>query len=602
MEKKSIKLPTRDEVPQELTWDLKSIFKSNEEFEKEFKLVTAQLDEVKKYSGSLAKGAKTFLAALKAVLKLERRAEKVFVYANLKNDQDTSNKYYQGLLSRTRQLGAKVGASVSWFEPELLALPAKKLAQYFMQDTELEAYQHLISKITSQREHFLSIKEEELLAGAADLFATPENIFGILNNSDLEFPEVRDAQHNLIKLSHGNYGKLLESSQRDVREMAFKGMYRTYQQFQNTFALALSSHVHTHNYLAQKRSYPDARSAALARNNIPVSVYETLVQRVNHHLTLLHRYVALRKKLLKISEVHMYDLYTPITKLPARTYGYQESQAIILKALRGLGADYIAKVKEAFENRWIDVVENKGKRSGAYSSGMYDTAPFILLNWQDNLESLYTLVHEMGHSMHTYASNTNQEYQNSDYSIFVAEIASTTNENLLTQYLLDQTTDPYFKAYILNHYLDGFKGTVFRQTQFAEFEQWLHVQDAQQQPLTAKEMNDFYLSLNERYYGADIFNDPEIAYEWERIPHFYYDFYVYQYATGFAAASALAQKILTKGPEDYLNFLRAGSSAFPIEIVKKAGVDMTKAAYLDDAFALFAKRLDELEQIIADLS
>ncbi|KRL38836.1 oligoendopeptidase F [Liquorilactobacillus uvarum] len=601
MKKESIKLPLREEVPLKLSWDLTLIFKTDEEFEKELKNIAAMIPDVERRQGTLSKNAAVFLEALETILQLERRMEKVFVYANLKNDQDTGNKHYQGMITRARQLYARVGAGISWFEPELLELSARKLEQYFEQNERLSAYKHLIGKITAQREHFLSAKEEELLAGAADIFATSENIFGVLNNSDLKFPEVQDAKNNLVQLSHGNYGRLLESPQRDVRQGAFKGMYQVYRQFQNTFALSLSSHVHTHNYLAQKRHYPDARSAALTRNNIPVSVYKTLVERVNYHLSLLHRYVSLRKKVLKIDEVHMYDLYTPITKIPGKTYAYKDAQDIVLKALNVLGSNYTARVKEAFESRWIDVVENKGKRSGAYSSGMYDTAPYILLNWQNNLESLFTLIHEMGHSMHTYASKASQEYQYSDYSIFVAEIASTTNENLLTQYLLEHTEDPHIKAYILNHYLDGFKGTVFRQTQFAEFEQWIHEQDAAQKPITAKEMNDFYGELNKHYYGPDIFNDPEIAYEWERIPHFYYDFYVYQYATGFAAASALAQKILSEGPKDYLRFLNAGSSDYPIEIVKKAGVDMTQPSYLDSAFDLFEKRLNELEKLIVEL-
>lgn len=598
MKEESIKLPLREEIPEKLTWDLTLIFKNDGECEKELKNIDTQIAEVATYKGLLSKSDSAFLEALKTILKFERRIERLFVYANLKNDQDTSNKYYQGLIARARQLYAKVGASVSWFEPELLELPADRLEEYLVQNTELSKYRHLIEKITSQRKHILSMKEEELLAGATDIFSTAENFFGVLNNSDLKFPEVRDAQNNLIQLSHGNYGKLLENPQRSVRQAAFEGMYHVYQQFQSTFALSLSSHVHTHNFLAQKRHYTDARSASLAKNEIPVSVYDTLVERVHHHLSLLHRYVALRKKILKIDQVHMYDLYTPITKVPSKIYSYEESQKIAVKALNILGDDYTAKVKEAFKSRWIDVVENKGKRSGAYSSGMYDTAPYILLNWQNNLESLFTLVHEMGHSMHSYASNTNQDYHYSDYSIFVAEIASTTNENLLTQHLLDNTSDPQLKAYILNHYLDGFKGTVFRQTQFAEFEQWIHEQDAGQKALTAKEMNEYYMSLNEHYYGSDIFNDPEIAFEWERIPHFYYDFYVYQYATGFAAASALAQKIITQGPKDYLAFLRAGSSDFPIEIIKKAGVDMTKEAYLDSAFDLFEKRLSELEALV----
>ncbi|MDV7756750.1 oligoendopeptidase F [Liquorilactobacillus mali] len=601
MSKEISKLKSRSEVPEELKWDLTKVYQNENELAEDIKGIQEKIKRADKLKNTLKDGSLALKKALKTYFTVERKTVKLYVYTSMLIDQDTNNKKNQGLFSQAQQLYAKVAAAFSWFEPELLALGEKKLNEYYDNDQELTGYKQYISKIMAKKDHLLSEKEEKLLAGASDIFSTPENIFGILNNADLKFPTVTDEKGNKVELSHGLYGKFLESGNRRVRKEAFQGLYKTYGQFENTFATSLAAHVHTHNFQASVRNYPDAVSAALSTNNIPVAVYDTLVERVNNHLDLLHRYVEVRKEVLNLDSVHMYDLYAPITKLPEEKYNYKNSKKIALDALSIFGEDYVQTVKNAFASRWIDVLENTGKRSGAYSSGMFDTPPYILLNWQDNLESLFTLVHEMGHSMHSYLSNHNQPYHYSDYSIFVAEIASTTNENILTQYLLDNSDDLQFKAYVLNHYLDGFKGTVYRQTQFAEFERWLHDQDKAGLPLTSQELNNKYANLNEHYYGPAITNDPEIALEWSRIPHFYYNFYVYQYATGFAAASALAGKIVKEGPASYLEFLKSGSSALPIDIVKQAGVDMTKPNYLDDAFVVFEQRLGELEDVLAKL-
>ena len=453
----------------------------------------------------------------------------------------------------------------------------------------------------SQRDHLLSDAQEELLAAAGNIFGAPEKTFEMLSDADLKFPVVEGENGQKVELSEGTYSKLLESADQKVRRGAFKALYQTYGAFKNTFATTLTSQVQVQNYQAKVRHYASAKDAALSENHIPNKVYDVLIDEVHRNLPLLHRYVKLRGEVLNLDKVHMYDLYTPIVKESNLSFTYSEAQAKALEALQVYGDDYLQHVQEAFDNRWIDVVENKGKRTGAYSSGGYDTDPYILLNWQDGLEDLYTLVHEMGHSMHSYYTTHTQPYVYGDYPIFIAEIASTTNENLLTDYLLKTEKDPQVRAFVLNHYLDGFKGTIFRQTQFAEFEQWIHEQDASGKSLTADLISKFYGDLNKQYYGPAIDNDDEIAMEWMRIPHFYYDFYVYQYATGFAAATTLSQRIEDDDPahtEAYLNFLKSGSSAYPIETMQKAGVDMTQREYLEKAFKVFEERLNELEKLI----
>ena len=595
------KVPARSEVPEKLTWDLERVYQSIEDWKKDQQKLESKLNEFKHAKDQLEMNADKFLEVIEQYLEIMRIYEKLAVFASMKNDQDTTNSQYQELQGMADNLGTQVSEAVAWFQPALVHLDDQVVQDYFHQNSKLEPYRHFITELRSQREHLLSDAQEELLAAARNIFGAPEKTFEMLSDADLKFPVVEGENGQQVELSEGTYSKLLESADQKVRQGAFKALYRTYGAFKNTFATTLTSQVQVQNYQAKVRHYASAKDAALSENHIPDKVYDVLIDEVHRNLPLLHRYVKLRGEVLNLDKVHMYDLYTPIVKESNLSFTYPEAQAKALEALQVYGDDYLQHVQEAFDNRWIDVVENKGKRTGAYSSGGYDTDPYILLNWQDGLEDLYTLVHEMGHSMHSYYTTHTQPYVYGDYPIFVAEIASTTNENLLTDYLLKTEKDPQVRAFVLNHYLDGFKGTIFRQTQFAEFEQWIHEQDASGKSLTADSISKFYGDLNKQYYGPAIYNDDEIAMEWMRIPHFYYDFYVYQYATGFAAATTLSQRIEDDDlahTEAYLNFLKSGSSAYPIETMQKAGVDMTQRAYLAKAFKVFEERLNELEKLI----
>lgn len=598
------KLPNREDLPEKLTWDLTPIFSSDQEFDKKYEELTEELKNSEHYKGTLGNGATAFLEALEFVLTMYRKVELIYVYSHLKNDQDTTNTTYQALYARAGSLLSKVSEAIAWYEPEVLQLSDEQIWQYFEEEPKLEVYRHYVKQMVDNRAHILSADQEALLAGAGEIFGASSGTFAVLNNADLEFPTITGENGEKIQLSHGVYGQLLESTNREVREAAFKGLYSVYAQFRNTFASTLGTHIKGHNFKAKARRYASAREAALSNNHIPESVYDTLVTVVNKHLPLLHRYMELRKRLLNVDTLHMYDLYTPVLGEAPIKFTYEEAVEKAIESLAPMGEEYLAVVKEAFSNRWIDVVENKGKRSGAYSSGSYDTNPYILMNWHDTLDQLFTLVHEMGHSVHSYFTRSNQPFVYGDYSIFLAEIASTTNENILTEHLLATEEDPRVRAYVLNHYLDGFKGTIFRQTQFAEFEHFMHQEDVKGTPLTSEYLSESYGELNAKYYGPAVEKDPEIKDEWARIPHFYYNYYVYQYSTGFSAASALAKKIWEKEPgalDAYLTYLKAGNSDYPVEVMKKAGVDMTQAAYIEDAMAVFEQRLNELEALVEEL-
>lgn len=593
-------LPARNEVPEELTWDLTTIFPSDEAFEKEFKEIQELSKQSEQFKGTLGDSAEALLRALKFRDALFDRLEKLYVYAHLKLDQDTADATYQGMNSRAGSLITQVITGLSYFDPEILSIEETRLKAFLNENKELELYKHVLEELNLSRPYILSEKEETILANAGEVLGSSSNTFSTLNNADLKFPVIRDENGNEVEITHGRYGKLLESSDRRVREEAFKGLYSVYEGLKNTLAQTLNGQVKKSNFYASVRGYQSAREAALSGNHIPETVYDSLVQTVNQHLPLLHRYVAMRKKILGLKDLRMYDMYTPLSSDVKLEFSYEEAKELVLEALKPLGEEYQEILKKAFANRWIDVVENKGKRSGAYSSGAYSTNPYILLNWQNNIDNVFTLAHELGHSVHSYYTRTNQPYIYGDYSIFLAEVASTTNENLLTDYLLKKYEDPKVRAYLLNHYLDGFKGTVFRQTQFAEFEHLIHQADQNGEALTAEFLTEQYFKINKNYYGDSVQYDPEIGYEWSRIPHFYMNYYVYQYATGFSAASALSAKILHEGTpavEAYLDYLKAGSSDFPIEVLKRAGVDMTSSQVIEDALEVFEARLIELEKL-----
>lgn len=590
----------RHEIEEKYQWDLATVFPTDETWETELAALQAALEETKGFAGHLLDSAKSLLEISETQLGLIRRIETLYVYASMKNDQDTREGKYQEFQAKAMGLYSSYSQAFAFYEPEFMAISPEKLAAFKAEEPALEQYSHQFEKLLAGKDHVLSQEVEEVLAATSEIFDSPSETFSILDNASLRFPEITDEDGHLVPLSHGNYITFMESKNRAVRQEAYETLYGTYEQFQHTYAKTLQSNVKVNNLKARLRKYDSARHAALSANFIPESVYETLVSAVNKHLPLLHRYINLRKKLLGIDDLKMYDMYTSLSDF-STDISYEDALKKCQDTLDIFGDDYASIVKEAFSNRWIDVHVNEGKRSGAYSGGAYDTNAFMLLNWQNNLDNMFTLIHETGHSLHSMLTRQNQPYVYGHYSIFLAEIASTTNENLLTDKLLAEVEDDKERFAILNHYLDGFRGTVFRQTQFAEFEQAIYKADQEGQVLTADFLCDLYAQINEKYYGLSAQDNPEIQYEWARIPHFYYNFYVYQYATGFAAASALAHKIINGSPEDkenYLNYLKAGDSDYPLNVIAKAGVDMTKEDYLNDAFKVFEERLTELEALV----
>lgn len=595
-------LITRDEQKLENTWDLTTIFASDEDWERAFKKLEGYLGREEEVKGKIGDSAQHLLEALLLDTEIDEQLGKVYVYAHLKHDQDTSNAKYTAFEQRAANLASQFSARWSFMLPELMSIDEATLKSYVAELDGLKRFAFDLERINKKRPHVLSESEEKILAEASEALSASTNTFGMFNNADLKFDNIKDKEGNSLPLSHGNYITYLESDDRVLRENAYKEVYSKYGQFNNTLAQTLAGKVKASVFSSKVRNYESARAQALSNNDIPESVYDNLVQTVNDNLHLLHRYTKLRKELLGLDEMHMYDMYTPVIQDEKFEVTYEEAKAWMLKSLEPMGSEYTDVIKEGLTNRWVDVYENKGKRSGAYSSGTFGTNPFILMNWTDSVNNTFTLTHEFGHSAHSYFSRNNQPSNMSGYSIFVAEVASTCNEALLADYMYKHLDDDKKKLYLLNYQLDGFRGTVFRQTMFAEFEYLIHTLAEQNEPLTAERLNAEYRKLNEKYYGDAVITDDYIQYEWSRIPHFYYNYYVYQYATGYSAAYALSKKILEEGQpavDKYINeFLKAGSSDYPIEVLKKAGVDMNEKTPIENACKVFEERLDAFEALI----
>ena len=591
----------RKDIDVKDTWNLESIYANNELWEEDYAALEKDAAEFAKLKGAIEADVSKIPAVLDAYYGLHRRLSKLSVYARMRFDQDTADSTYQTMAAKIGSLGVKIGAASAFVEPEILSYSKEQLEAAEKENERTAYYGRKIEEMLRGQEHTLDAEKEELLAAAGDMAEAPDDIFSVLMNADMKYPDIvlEDGTH--LPLTNSTYISYMESPDRAVREGAFKTLYGQIASLKNTFAAIYRGNLKQAKFYAQSRKYSSARAMYLADSNVPESVYDNLLSAVHEALPMMYRYVAVRKKVLGVDKLHMYDVYTPIVAAQNQTYEFEQAKQMVLEALKPMGEDYLSHAREGLENRWIDIYPNKGKKGGAYSWGCYDSQPFILLNYTKNLDSVFTLIHEMGHSIHSYYSITAQDYAYSDYKIFVAEVASTCNECLLMHDLLEKTTDKEQRKYLLNHYLDSFKGTLFRQTMFAEFEKTAHDYCAQGKPLTAEALSQMYLELNQKYFGPDMEKDEEIAYEWMRIPHFYTPFYVYQYATGYSAAVALSAKILKEGKpavDAYMSFLKGGESKDPIDLLKMAGVDMTTEKPVADALALFGELVTELETLV----
>lgn len=591
----------RKDIDVKDTWNLESIYANNELWEEDYVALEKEAEEFAKLKGAIEADVSKIPVVLDAYYGLHRCLSKLGVYARMRSDQDTTDSTYQTMSAKIGSLGVKIGAASAFVEPEILSYSKEQLEAAEKENERTAYYGRKIEEMLRGQEHTLDAEKEELLAAAGDMAEAPDDIFSVLMNADMKYPDIvlEDGTH--LPLTNSTYISYMESPDRAVREGAFKTLYGQIASLKNTFAAIYRSNLKQAKFYAQSRKYSSARAMYLADSNVPESVYDNLLSAVHEALPMMYRYVAVRKKVLGVDKLHMYDVYTPIFAAQNQTYEFDQAKQMVLEALKPMGEDYLSHVREGLENRWIDIYPNKGKKGGAYSWGCYDSLPFILLNYTKNLDSVFTLIHEMGHSIHSYYSRTAQDYAYSEYKIFVAEVASTCNECLLMHDLLEKTTDKEQRKYLLNHYLDSFKGTLFRQTMFAEFEKTAHDYCAQGKPLTAEALSQMYLELNQKYFGPDMEKDEEIAYEWMRIPHFYTPFYVYQYATGYSAAVALSAKILKEGKpavDAYMNFLKGGESKDPIDLLKMAGVDMTTEKPVADALSLFGELVAELETLV----
>ena len=598
------KLPKREEVSPELTWRLEDIYDDEAGWEAELKKAGDAADKMASYAGRISESGHTLLELLKLNEEIELLLDRVYGYAHMREDQDTGNSKYQAFQQRAMSTYAGASEKTAFISPEILALSEEKLNEFYREVPELERYKSMIKEIRRLKDHMLDSEKEQLLASASELMAASEKSFGMLSNADLKFPSVRDSNGEEVQLSNGRFVPVQMSKDRELRKASFEAFYERYAEFKNTWASLYDGEVKSRIFAAKARKYNSAFEAAVDQNDVSPAVCDNLFASIHDNLDKMHRYVSLRKKLLGLDELHMYDVYVAMIPEFDMKVPYEKAKEISLKALLPLGEDYLDVVKEAYENRWIDVVENEGKRGGAYSGGVYDVHPYMLLNYNETLDDVFTLVHEVGHSMHTWYSNRAQSIIDANYKIFVAEVASTTNEVLLYHYMKDHAESVQERAFIVNHFLESFKGTMFRQTMFEEFERKTCEMAEDGIPLTAEALYDVYLNLNREYFGKEMVSDPLIGWEWCRIPHFYYNFYVYQYATSFAAAVAIADRILKEGESavaKYKEFMSGGCTRDPVSLLKIAGVDLTTRQPIDSALEVFGEAITEMEEIAGEL-
>ena len=590
---------SREEIDSKYKWDLSSMFPSDEAFEAGLEELKAYCPKLLAFKGKISTSAQALLEFLQLEDQMTLLLYKIINYAERKSDEDTRVAKYQAYVANATSAYTQVGEATSWFAAELLAIPAESVEKFYVEVPALEFYRRKLNKILNQREHTLSAEEEALLARAEELAVQPTNIFSMFDDADLTFDDAVDSEGKTHKLTSGSFVPLLMDADRVLRESAFKQLYSRFGEFRNTSAAILTSQVKNLQFFSSSRKYASSLEAALAENEIPVEVYNNLIDAVHQNFPAFYKYVDLRKRIMGLDELHFWDVYTPLVDDVDMKFTYEEACDLIVKALAPMGEEYVSLVKKGLESRWVDVYETPGKRSGAYSAGGKGMNPVMLLNFQGGLDDVYTLIHEMGHSLHTYFSSHNQEITYSDYSIFVAEVASTCNEALLSHYLLEHETDPARHAYILNHFLEGFRGTIYRQCMFAEFERDINQMNADGVALNAEVLSERYGKLCAEYFGPGIELDEEIKLEWSRIPHFYYNFYVYQYCIGFSAAIALSQRILSEGEpavKDYIGYLSGGCSKTPIELLRGAGVDMATPDPVNAALKYFGELVDQLEQ------
>ncbi|QNV56546.1 Oligoendopeptidase F, plasmid [Paenibacillus polymyxa E681] len=588
----------RADAPVENTWKLEDLFPNRKAWDQEYEEVKQLAKKAEQFQGKL-NSAESIGSCFKLEDELSLKTERVYVYAHLHHDEDTAEPTYQGLSQKAKKLGVEVSESLSFVTPEILALPDHQL-DAFIEDPKLADYRFTLQEMKREKAHILGKTEEALLAQVGNLAQAPQTIFGMLNNADLKFPKIKDENGKEVELTHGSYIQFLESPHREVRERAFKAVYDTYAKNKNTIASTLSANVNKNIFYSRVRKYPSVLEMSLYGDNIPKEVYTNLIDTIHESLPLLHRYIKLRKKLLGVDELHMYDLFAPLVDEYKMDITYEDAKKQTKEGLKPLGEDYLASLQKGYDERWIDVYENENKRTGAYSWGAYGTHPYVLLNHKDNLNSMFTLAHEMGHALHSYYSDNALKFRDAQYTIFLAEVASTTNEALLMDYLLNKSTDPKEKMYLLTYYADQFRTTVFRQTMFAEFEKIVHERAEQGESLTPQLLSEIYYDLNVKYHGPGMKVDKDIEMEWARIPHFYNSFYVYKYATGFSAATSFSKQILEEGQpavDRYLGFLKSGGSDYSINILKKAGVDMSSPQPIREAMSVFEEVITEMEKL-----